>query len=120
MSHWRQAVCILYELGGTAPTGDLALSGANLRNGLREARGFGLVDCSSGIRKRDCVWWLTETGIAYAEGRVIPWRGAHPTDREPAGVTKRGRGYAHVKTRFIATWLSALPRDIRITQQEPA
>lgn len=92
---------MLYDRGGTSPN-DFDLCGVPCK-GLEYARRLGLVEHSDWHGKT-ALWWLTPLGIDWCEGRVAEWYGAYPGDD-----CARSR-----KTRFVATWLAALPRDVRI------
>lgn len=103
MSHWKLAAAAVYALGGTATTRDVELAGVD-PHGLYAARRLGLVEHSE-WRWIDCQWWLTPLGIDWCEGRVA---------LAPAPFTGRtGRP----PMRFVATWLSSLPRGIRINAE---
>jgi hypothetical protein len=106
MSAWRQAVKVLYakpDHTGTLRDCDLAgIVGAGNSSGLKYAGYLGLAEFH-GHRGRGH-WKLTPRGIDWCEGRVVLALGLphRPGVRAPY--------------RLRATWLSSLPRDIRINQ----
>jgi hypothetical protein len=95
----------LYELGGTATTKQIDDgSGATATHGLAYAKFFGLVS-GGGKQGRNKVatWSLTPLGEAWALNLV----------------EDRHHKHAGVKTWFAPTWLSALPRGVRLNQNRP-
>jgi hypothetical protein len=107
MSAWRLTVQALYEMGGTASSDDLALAGVP-DHGPKEAGMRKLAACTGrGGREVRHLWYLTDLGIAWCEGRAM----LAPTGPNDG---KRG-GY-----RFVATWLAAWPGPIAIQQRETA
>ena len=120
MSRWVVVVQALHELGGVATTtciADLIVESTKATGaGLQYAKHFGLVSGSgrSGGRYLDgegATWTLTNLGRDYAESRVAHRNGDRSGTRPYCQAGQQ-------KPRFIATWLSALPRDIRIEQRE--
>jgi hypothetical protein len=113
------AVRALYELGGTARTDEIAdrtvdsTDGAG--SGLFIAKRFGLVVSNGGQGafgggRGTATWTLTQRGVDLMENRLA----CRLHDKSAA------RGYREHLPRFVPTWLSALPRDIRINQGVPA
>ncbi len=106
MSAWRLAVEALYEMGGTASASDMALAGVPER-GPRAARGLKLVSCTGrGGRDVTHLWYLTDLGIAWCEGRAALVQAGPKGQRRPGN---RG-GY-----RFVATWLAAWPGPMSLS-----
>ena len=99
MSVWRNLTQALHTIGGSGHrqqfgdtfggTGNSALTHM-VRRGLAT---------NNGKRGRGCVWTLTQQGVDVAEGRKV--------------IKMTGRWNRH--TRVLSTWLSSLPRDVRIT-----
>jgi hypothetical protein len=96
MSAWRIVVRHLYALGGSGTAkgagGDF-LTPYQAGNALEIAAKHGLV---KGPGSGKCVWSLTERGIDWCENRV------NDVYLRPGGLC------------WIPTWLSSLPRGIRI------
>jgi hypothetical protein len=111
MSAWRQAIRVLYAQPGHCGTlcdCELAgIEGAYSASGLKYLSRLDLAKPNT-ARGKQTKWTLTQRGIDYCEGRLTlgtkSWRG----------------GPGRPGFRLVATWLSSLPRDIRITQQETA
>jgi hypothetical protein len=100
MSAWRIVVRSLYEMGpATSGMVELHTGGTNAWIALRDARVIGLV---SSPEKKDGtgLWSLTPIGVDWCEGRVT-------------SVSLRPGG-----RRWVSTWLSALPRGLRITPRD--
>lgn len=116
MSAWRLAAQALYALGGSGTINQLCYE----RNGLTQLVKFGLAT-SNGVKggRQRATWTLTQLGIDWCEGRVVPVCGPHPLDKALADRKNLRPGSFHRPraraTWFIATWLMSLPRDVRIT-----
>lgn len=97
MAAWRLVVRALYELG---PATSCAVSlhaggGFNEHRALYVALTYGLVH-SPGRNAQIPLWCLTQLGVDWCEGRVTQ------IEVRPGG------------RRWVSTWLSALPRGLRL------
>lgn len=106
MSAWRIAVQALHALGGTATARDIWVSGrmgGGVKSALYKAKAMGLVT-SPGYCGRDHAgaWVLTQRGVDFCEGRLA----------FAPGVPQSTGGRPPM--RLVCTWLSALPRNVRI------
>jgi hypothetical protein len=96
MSAWRLAVRALYDHGpATSQQVELRIGGVYAHKALSAAVAYGLVH-SPGKNNGTACWSLTPLGVDWCEGRVTQ------VEVRPGG------------RRWAATWLSSLPRDIRI------
>lgn len=117
MSMWRITIRTLHELGGKATTTEIARGSGfqayEVGEELRYLKAMGMVEGggTSGGRRGMATWALTECGVAYCEGRIAVVRD-HDGQRKALGI--RGTRMP----RFVATWLSSLPKGIRIKQPE--
>jgi hypothetical protein len=102
MSRWRIVVRDLFDHGPSSARQVSLRTGLDARYGLEDARRLGLAESPG--RGPSGSWKLTQKAVDWCEGRLAmshrPW--------SPQG----GRP----PTRFVPTWLSSLPRDIRINQ----
>lgn len=103
MSAWRMAVRALHDLGGSATARDIWLKarlGGGVYSGLRQAADLGLV---TGPGRPGAVgtYTLTQRGIDWAENRLALAPGVRTAGGRPP-------------MRLVCTWLSALPRGIRL------
>lgn len=98
MAAWRLAVRALYELGpSTSAEVELHLRGdIDGSHALCTAKGLGLVESPGNAGGNFYPWHLTPLGVDWCEGRVTQ-----------AEVRPGGR-------RWVATWLSALPRGLTL------
>lgn len=103
MSAWRMAVRALHDLGGSATARDIWLKarlGGGVYSGLTQATKLGLVT-GPGRGAIATPYTLTQRGIDWAENRLT---------LAPGVSTAGGRP----PMRMVCTWLSALPRGIRL------
>jgi hypothetical protein len=101
MSAWRLAVRTLYEIGpSTSLRVDVYAGGVDVKNALTQAAKLGLVHSPG--RNGSGVWSLTQLGVDWCEGRAVEL------------LAPRTRGSVGQRMRFAATWLSSLPRGIRL------
>jgi hypothetical protein len=108
---WQIVTRALHELGGSATAAqvELRIGGAfYAARGLESAAKHGLVKCSG--KGAAVPWVLTQKGIDWSEGRLTTAEQRRYPGRESPQF---------IGMRFVPTWLSALPRGIRITQPEP-
>jgi hypothetical protein len=111
VSTWRTVTRALYELGGAATVEEIECRVGGICSGgdaLAQAALHGLVKGpgkSGGGNLRP--WHLTQKGIDWCEGRLRERQGPKKT-----GIPGAGR------MRWFPTWLSSLPRGIRITTPE--
>lgn len=102
MSQWAVTAKVLYQMGGKATRLDILLAGG-YANGLKVASQLGLMNHGEWRgRGESGVWWLTQKGIDFCEGRL-----------RMAPAPHRGGG-GRPPLRLVSTWLASLPRDIRI------
>lgn len=101
MSAWRHAVRAMYALGGARTTAEIAdRTIDDPRSGLFQALKLGLVEHPKARPGAAVKWKLTQRGIDWCENRVT-----HTWDR-PGG------------RRWVATWLSSLPRGISLPRSQ--
>lgn len=104
MSQWRIALRALHSAGKPMSVQEIetAVGGSfEARGAMHRAQLLGLA--RSSLRGRHASWSITDRGIAWCEGRIVE-------RQAPRACDPSRRRY-----RFVATWLSSLPRDIRIT-----
>jgi hypothetical protein len=105
MSAWRIAVQALYDHGPmSAGRVELYLSGRSGSAALRDADYRGMVNTPGRGLRHAGMWTLTQRGIDLCEGRLT----LAPGEPRVPGTRPAFR--------LVATWLSSLPRDIRINQ----
>jgi hypothetical protein len=107
MAAWQLAIRAIHDNGPmSAANLDFLLSGRSGSAALRDAYYRGMVKSPGRGLREAGLWSLTQRGLDFCEGRLqvapAPW----------------GGGPGRPRMRFVATWLSALPRDIRLDQRQ--
>lgn len=130
MSTWKLAARMLHQLGGSATGAEvancLALNGHVIAPEVacRRLAELGLIIAP----KRGGVpgdWVLTQLGEDWCEGRVTVVAGSGSERRRYIDASKERKErrnawspHPHRKARFVATWLSSLPRGISLGAQQ--
>lgn len=110
MSAWKLATRALFLLGGVATAREVDEANGFtfcVHSALTAAARYGLVQSEGRRGGRELNRWsLTAKGLDWCEHRLRTL----PVHRQPQGA--RSRGY--IGLRFLPTWLSSLPRGVRL------